>query len=264
MSRPVLSLNLPAHLKTLLVQNGYLAAADFDEGQGAEDLLQFLSEAEVQAVADLARKQPVAVSAWALGQDTRRQKSFLTQLCGLDSLLGGKGIALGGGSVSEVVGQPGSGQTELCLRLCVAVQLPESLGGAGMRAVYVDTTGSFYHAGAERAATGLREQLVAARKNDLPLQLPEPGVLLDGIGVFRVYEAHELVALLESFDDVCRELSNVVLVSQAKSSDTDHATAPHSKCLPIDGDVWSRISSNHLSIGNSGSGRCIELHKSSV
>ncbi|KAI7831857.1 hypothetical protein BX661DRAFT_179399 [Kickxella alabastrina] len=194
MSRPVLSLNLPAHLKTLLVQNGYLAAADFDEGRGQRTCC----KAEVQAVADLARKQPVAVSAWALGQNTRRQRSFLTQLCGLDSLLGGKGIALGGGSVNEVVGQPGSGQTELCLRLCMAVQLPESLGGAGMRAVYVDTTGSFYH-------VGLREQLVAARKNDLSLQLPEPGMLLDGL-------AHELVALLESFDDVCRELSNVGLL----------------------------------------------------
>ncbi|KAJ2484740.1 hypothetical protein IWW47_005638, partial [Coemansia sp. RSA 2052] len=58
MSRSVLSLRLPAYLQTKLVQNGYHTVADFGEFPLAEDLSQFLSQAEVRSLELAAEAQP--------------------------------------------------------------------------------------------------------------------------------------------------------------------------------------------------------------
>jgi hypothetical protein len=58
----------------------------------------------------------------------------------VDSMLGG-GIAKG--EVTEIVGLPGVGKTQLCMQLCVDARLPTAFGGVQGDAVYLDTEGSF-------------------------------------------------------------------------------------------------------------------------
>jgi RAD51-like protein 2 len=47
------------------------------------------------------------------------------------------------GKISEVCGAAGLGKTQLCMQLCVNVQIPERFGGLGAKAIYIDTEGSF-------------------------------------------------------------------------------------------------------------------------
>ena len=63
-----------------------------------------------------------------------------TGVSALDSILGG-GVETG--AVTEFVGPPGCGKTQLCHQLAVMVQLPPSRGGLGAPALYVDTEGTF-------------------------------------------------------------------------------------------------------------------------
>eukprot|EP01047_Picozoa_sp_COSAG01_P052210 COSAG01_NODE_5469_length_4241_cov_7.343312_4_plen_57_part_00 len=44
---------------------------------------------------------------------------------------------------AQFCGPPGMGKTQLGIQLAVNVQYPADLGGAGGRAVYIDTEGSF-------------------------------------------------------------------------------------------------------------------------
>lgn len=58
----------------------------------------------------------------------------------LDELLGG-GIETK--AITELVGEFGSGKTQLCHQLSVMVQLPEDKGGLKAKALYVDTENTF-------------------------------------------------------------------------------------------------------------------------
>ncbi|XP_013147583.1 PREDICTED: DNA repair protein RAD51 homolog 3-like isoform X2 [Papilio polytes] len=51
------------------------------------------------------------------------------------------GIPLG--SITELLGLPGTGKTQICLQLCAAVQVPEALGGLNAKALYIDTNTNF-------------------------------------------------------------------------------------------------------------------------
>ncbi|KAJ2334993.1 DNA repair protein rad51c [Coemansia sp. RSA 2681] len=213
MSRSVLSLRLPAYLQTKLVQNGYHTVADFGEFPLAEDLSQFLSQAEVRSLELAAEAQPSVHSAWTLRQQALTQSYFSTQLAQLDALLGGRGIPLG--CITEITGEPGGGQTELCLRLCLAARLPAAQGGLGVDSVYIDTVGSFSYCGAVRAARRLcvpQPEQVADAERGSELSAPLATSLLDGIHVFRVYAAHELIALLSSFDQIASQVAGIGLV----------------------------------------------------
>ncbi|CAF4880054.1 unnamed protein product [Pieris macdunnoughi] len=59
----------------------------------------------------------------------------------LDNVLGNKGIQVG--SITELLGLPGSGKTQLCLQLCASVQIPTELGGLDAEALYIDTNTNF-------------------------------------------------------------------------------------------------------------------------
>ncbi|MDH5806987.1 MAG: DNA repair and recombination protein RadA [Candidatus Methanomethylicaceae archaeon] len=58
----------------------------------------------------------------------------------LDSLLG-KGIETQ--AITELIGEFGSGKTQICHQLSVTVQLPPEKGGLSGRALYIDTEGTF-------------------------------------------------------------------------------------------------------------------------
>ena len=47
------------------------------------------------------------------------------------------------GKITEVCGAAGLGKTQMCMQLCVNVQIPECFGGLAAKAIYIDTEGSF-------------------------------------------------------------------------------------------------------------------------
>ncbi|CAK1593947.1 unnamed protein product [Parnassius mnemosyne] len=59
----------------------------------------------------------------------------------LDYILGSDGIPLG--SLTELLGLPGTGKTQMCLQLCAAVQIPKALGGLNAEALFIDTNTNF-------------------------------------------------------------------------------------------------------------------------
>ncbi|KAF9919215.1 DNA repair protein xrcc3 [Lobosporangium transversale] len=59
----------------------------------------------------------------------------------LDAALGGPGIMTRG--ITEVAGESSVGKTQLCLQLCLMVQLPYELGGLDGSAVWLSTEGKF-------------------------------------------------------------------------------------------------------------------------
>ncbi|KAJ1642341.1 hypothetical protein LPJ64_005809, partial [Coemansia asiatica] len=151
-------------------------ADDFEQIESSSELLQFLTASEVQLVSSLTQTQPSIRTGWELSCETRGTRTFSTSIKELDKLLGGQGFAVRKASVCEIVGQPGEGQTELCLRLAIAAQT------AGLRAVYVDSTGSFSYGGASRAAQRLREQIQNECENENGSgDMPGTNELLEGI-----------------------------------------------------------------------------------
>ncbi|PJE81652.1 DNA repair and recombination protein RadA [Candidatus Pacearchaeota archaeon CG10_big_fil_rev_8_21_14_0_10_32_42] len=72
---------------------------------------------------------------------------------GFDDLLGGKGIE--SRAITEAFGAFGSGKTQLGLSLAVNVQLPPEQGGAGGKAVYIDTEGTFRPQRIKQMAEGI-------------------------------------------------------------------------------------------------------------
>ncbi|KAJ2677591.1 S-glutathionyl-(chloro)hydroquinone reductase [Coemansia spiralis] len=247
MSRSVLSLGIPALIQEKLLRNGYRTAADL-ESDNDSALLKFLTPTEAHRLSAAVMATKAASvdysSAWSRIQQRQTRHYFLTQLDALDTLLGGRGLGLG--NIAEVIGDPGSGQTQLCLRLCIAAQLPAELGGIEMRAVYVDCIGSFSSSGASRAVQSISRYCQQSSHEQL----------LNGVGVFRVYSAHELMALLVSFENIRSQLNNVVLVSQAKASSSFAGSSTGTGRWPtsMDGDVWSRISTHRIALSRKNAG----------
>jgi len=58
----------------------------------------------------------------------------------IDSMLGGGFFPR---EVTEIVGTPGSGKTQIAIQLCVDARLPPQFGGVAGGALYLDTEGSF-------------------------------------------------------------------------------------------------------------------------
>lgn len=86
------------------------------------------------------KQQPNPVDMLQMFQEGSEFPQIVTFCRALDTLLGG-GLPLQ--AVTELSGTPGVGKTQLCIQACVSVQLPQSVGGVGGEAVYVDTRGSF-------------------------------------------------------------------------------------------------------------------------
>ena len=67
-------------------------------------------------------------------------KAITTLSHNFDRILGG-GVQLG--QLTEICGEAGVGKTQLCMQLCVSVQMSSHLDGMEGQAVYIDTEGSF-------------------------------------------------------------------------------------------------------------------------
>lgn len=137
--------------------------------------------------------------------NTRHIVSFSQSI---DSLLGG-GFALS--ELTEIVGLPGVGKTQLAMQLCVDARLPANYGGVEGCSVVIDAEGSWSGAAggdrlwsmadamvehvktsAERKRMLKKEAMHASTSEDgINLQFPPwltPEAVLDGIHIFRVHD----------------------------------------------------------------------------
>jgi RecA/RadA recombinase len=85
-----------------------------------------------------------------------RTDSIITFCRNLDKLMGG-GVPLG--QITEFVGIPGIGKTQLAMQLALDVQIPHMFSGVGGSAIYIDTEGSFWPQRAHNMAAALSEHL---------------------------------------------------------------------------------------------------------
>lgn len=80
------------------------------------------------------------ITAETLWKKRQNMKRCTTGSNNLDQLMGG-GIETQ--AMTELIGEFGVGKTQICLSLCVRVQLPEEEGGLNGNVVYLDTEGTF-------------------------------------------------------------------------------------------------------------------------
>lgn len=106
-----------------------------------------LSEGKAESVIDAARKDirgDSETASFKSGDEVKSDQSETRQITtgseAIDGLLAG---GMPTGYVTEAYGQYGSGKTQLGHQLSVNVQRPESEGGLGSQAVYIDTEETF-------------------------------------------------------------------------------------------------------------------------
>jgi DNA repair protein RadA len=111
----------------------------------------------------------------------------------MDNLLG-KGFETQ--AITELIGEFGSGKTQICHQTCVTVQLPVERGGLAGRALFIDTEGTF------------RPERVVSVANNLGLN---PDEVLNNIIYARAYNSDHQVLLAEEASHIVPE-NNVRLL----------------------------------------------------
>jgi DNA repair protein RadA len=109
--------------------------------------------------------------------------------------LGGKGVE--SRAITEAFGAFGSGKTQLGLTLAVNVQLPVEQGGAGGKAVYIDTEGTFRPERIKQIAEGIDAN---------------PEMVLKNILVARAFNSDHQMLLLEKVNELIKSGEPIKLV----------------------------------------------------
>ncbi|KAF9429506.1 DNA repair protein xrcc3 [Podila epigama] len=112
-------------------------------GSTNDDRLMNLTEEEVKAAYDQAAAHIFQHKiAYGTVLDLLEEESWLS--LGdtvLDQALGGRGLLAQG--ITEIAGESAVGKTQMCLQLCLMVQLPKEYGGLDGSAVWLSTEGKF-------------------------------------------------------------------------------------------------------------------------
>uniref|UniRef100_T1H8N0 DNA repair protein RAD51 homolog 3 n=1 Tax=Rhodnius prolixus TaxID=13249 RepID=T1H8N0_RHOPR len=180
--RPLYTFPLPQVLIDALTNSGFTIFEDlFDENEKihehAEEILKqySYSVSDIKALVAL----PSITTAALLLRSEELNESIPTFSEALDGILGG-GVRLD--SLLHVCGPPGSGKTLLSyelifgsLQLCIAVQVPECLGGLEAQAVFIDTDFGF-------TVSRLRE--IAEGAYNYCIKVAEHHNLIDSISKF--------------------------------------------------------------------------------
>ena len=106
----------------------------------------------------------------------------------LNELLGGKGVETR--AVTEAYGAFGSGKTQLGLCLAVNVQMPKEQGGAGGKAVFIDTEGTFRPERIMQIAEGIGA---------------DPEKVLKNILVARAFNSDHQILLIDRIGELIKE-----------------------------------------------------------
>jgi DNA repair protein RadA len=105
----------------------------------------------------------------------------------LDRILGG-GVETG--VITELIGEFGSGKTQICYTLSVLAQLPVEEGGLGGRVCVIDTEGTF-----------LPERIVQIAKT----RGHDPQQILTNVLIARAYNSEHQIILIKNLPQVCQE-----------------------------------------------------------
>ncbi|XP_049884826.1 DNA repair protein RAD51 homolog 3-like isoform X1 [Pectinophora gossypiella] len=125
----------------------------------------------------------------------------------LDNILGHNGLRLC--SLTEVLGLPGTGKTQLCLQLCASIQIPTVLGGLNSEALYIDTNTNFT---VERFREILRASISRCQQLlDIPFKTREEDALkklhyVNALGI------EKFCAFILRLPKIIEEKSNVKLI----------------------------------------------------
>jgi len=173
-----------------LKERGYYTVRDVAYAS-VKELAEVLgSEERAQQIVESARKLlglSGFVTAKKLLEERSRARRISTGVKALDDLLYG---GIEARAMTEIVGEYGSGKTQLCHQLAVMVQLPEDRGGLNAKAVYIDTEGTFRP---ERIM-----QIAKARGLD-------PGQTLDNIFYAKALSVDHQILLIEHVRDLVRQ-----------------------------------------------------------
>ncbi|KAG8191539.1 hypothetical protein JTE90_019603 [Oedothorax gibbosus] len=145
MSRDLSTFPLSQHARFKLQSSGFSTSEDLlgfrpnelatETGISVQEALDILD-----IVHPLNKPNVLSCSAHDVLLDENSRPPISTSCKGLDAVLKG-GVPVK--KVVEICGCPGAGKTQMCMQLCVNVQIPESLGGVGGEAFFIDSEGSF-------------------------------------------------------------------------------------------------------------------------
>ncbi|XP_041349752.1 DNA repair protein RAD51 homolog 3-like [Gigantopelta aegis] len=186
-------------------------------GTSAEDALEILQTVFPENTTTPNRKMavPKSVTALELLYSEQSLPSILTFSEEMDTMLGG-GVPLA--KITEFCGAPGIGKTQICMQLCVDVQIRECFGGLGGEAVYIDTEGSFIVerlADIARATTQHCQHIASMDKSAELKEEAESFTLekiLSGIYCFRCHDYVELLATIHLLPKFINQHPKVKLV----------------------------------------------------
>lgn len=139
-----------------------------------------------------------------------RTRPIISFAQSIDSLLGG---GFQPKEVSEIVGMPGVGKSQLAMQLCVDTRLPKGFGGVEGHSVYIDSEGSFSAERCYDMAKALVNHLEgSAKRSNGKKRIPEnytAETIMDSINVFRVYDETTQSATIQSMPDFIRKMDDL-------------------------------------------------------
>ena len=199
--------------RTAILTSGFRDVADFDN-MDAATLSQLCGVSET-GCHKVIRCLNTPVMPRALMIPETPPQRIITCSKTLDQLLGG-GIMTG--TVTELVGTPGSGKTQVAMQAALNACLPTSLGGGGGSCLIVDAEGSVSLTRCKQMAAGLVGHIQRTPPASVPSHLKgalsgiTPEKLLCGINVVRCVDMTQLVALIRRLPKIAAEMQNCVLV----------------------------------------------------
>lgn len=145
-SREVSSLSLGRSIIDRLCEKGFRLTSDL-KGLRPLDLVRELCVSTEEALEIIrsveepthllsSSSSTYTMSANEVSSLIQGERYLITFSRAIDSMLGG-GVPVG--QITEFVGLPGVGKTQLCIQLAVDVQIPVLFKGLGGEAVYIDT-----------------------------------------------------------------------------------------------------------------------------
>jgi RAD51-like protein 2 len=205
-------------LKRVLSENS--VNSDVQQAEQGSESLDNSSHSNTNTTPDI--EEPVTMR--SLLSKVGRTDSIITFCRDIDKMLGG-GVPLG--QLTEFVGIPGIGKTQIMEQICIDVQIPVNFGGVGGRALYIDTEGSFHPHRVYSMATAMSEHLrkisniktkiknsssmsaadIAKATNEAAALRQQrigiasevtPEKLMQGIDVCRVHSQTELLAIINT------------------------------------------------------------------
>ncbi|XP_022907798.1 DNA repair protein RAD51 homolog 3 [Onthophagus taurus] len=180
MEQPLSSLNIEENRLNDLKSLGYHYLTNKDS------LKKYFEDEEFKNIT----KPPKTKTAFDLYIEQSNFGTIFTFLPGLDSILSEEIVS---GNIIELYGESGSGKTQICLRLCVNVQLPTLFGGRDGESLYICTNYNFSKSRVEEIALETINRFNNAGLSDFNLTIKE---MLSKITHIQLNHYAELIAVV--------------------------------------------------------------------